>query len=422
MKPFKLYDMKRMKYFFILIVGIFVAELGFAQPYIAGGNTRHRFAQMTLGVEGRFFPGIGTQSFRLGMGEDLVPFTLNGEQQTCLVIGGTHFWGHADFYISIPVLSLGDRSMLAGAETAFRFLPWRIKDKRLSPYMGVSWVPTSYQQGDGARLHHHSFPMQAGLVYTRKQYMFEMGAAYSTSNKQSYYIDPTRSIDLESHAWRFTVGIKWMFDSTVSAEKDWQSGKTKILTDTLAKLGRLDGWTVSIGPSSAMFLRPSSHNEEIYPFMHQPRRNAIFPEFGLGYYWHRPNIQANLSFRRIRSSEEGFGLRQRATRTAWTLEGYHFFGDYHGFVPFVGPAISVEQLHLSETGETYPAMDYRTTLVRPGITFGWDIRPNRLQSFYLRTNLRWIPNLHLNTLSGRRFTFDQLEFNFIQAVFLLNRW
>jgi len=301
-------------------------------------------------------------------------------------------------------------------------LPWRIADRKLSPYVGVGWMPTSYQQGDGARLHQHTFPMQAGLVYTQKQYMFELGAAYMLTSSQQYYIDPLLPIALDTHKWRFSIGVKWMFDSTVSAEPDWQSGKTEILTDTLAKLGRLDSWTVSVGPSSAIFLRASSHNTEVYPFLHQPRRNGIFPELALGYYWHRPDLQVNLTFRRIRSKEEGFGLQQRATRTAWTFEGYHFLADYHGFVPFIGPAFSLERLHLAERGASYDDLEYQTTLFRPGLTFGWDIRPNRLQFFYLRTHLRWIPNLHLDTRPGHRFTFDQLEFNFIQAVFMLNRF
>jgi hypothetical protein len=53
---------------------------------------------------------------------------------------------------------------------------------------------------------------------------------------------------------------------------------------------------------------------------------------------------------------------------------------------------------------------------KAGITFGWDIRPDDLQGWILRTNLRWHPNLNVNMPDGKQMKFDQLEFNFIQLV------
>ncbi|MEM6262948.1 MAG: hypothetical protein AAGI38_10605 [Bacteroidota bacterium] len=56
-----------------------------------------------------------------------------------------------------------------------------------------------------------------------------------------------------------------------------------------------------------------------------------------------------------------------------------------------------------------------------GLTFGWDIRPNRLQSWILRTNLRWFPNLDLEVADGQVISFDNIEFNFIQLIVYLDR-
>ena len=56
-----------------------------------------------------------------------------------------------------------------------------------------------------------------------------------------------------------------------------------------------------------------------------------------------------------------------------------------------------------------------------GLTFGWDIRPNRIQSWILRTNLRWYPNLFLEVESNSKVSFDNLEFNFIQLIIYPNR-
>jgi len=61
--------------------------------------------------------------------------------------------------------------------------------------------------------------------------------------------------------------------------------------------------------------------------------------------------------------------------------------------------------------EVYQAQSQQWT---PGITFGWDIRPNQLQGFILRTNLRYTPTDNIGEEGG--VSFSQLEFNFIQLV------
>jgi hypothetical protein len=60
-------------------------------------------------------------------------------------------------------------------------------------------------------------------------------------------------------------------------------------------------------------------------------------------------------------------------------------------------------------------------LIRAGIVFGWDIRPNRIQSILLRTNLRWTPGLGISVANKGTMFLDQLEFNFIQVVIFPGR-
>ena len=50
------------------------------------------------------------------------------------------------------------------------------------------------------------------------------------------------------------------------------------------------------------------------------------------------------------------------------------------------------------------------------LIFGWDIRPFRNSVILLRTNLRYYPSTTLDATSSESFAFDQLEFNFIEAV------
>jgi len=87
----------------LLILQLF-SEILSAQPYVEGGNTRHRCAQLNLGASYRFLSNKNTRNYDLNK-EKLSPIELNSQNELGLIIGGTHFWGHADFYILFPVAS-----------------------------------------------------------------------------------------------------------------------------------------------------------------------------------------------------------------------------------------------------------------------------------------------------------------------------
>ena len=97
------------------------------------------------------------------------------------------------------------------------------------------------------------------------------------------------------------------------------------------------------------------------------------------------------------------------------IEAYKNLFNYLGFVPFVGFTGSIENLTTTVNGfaysETKPAV---------GVIFGWDIRVTKTGTSLLRTNLRWIPDLHM-TIDGKKMMFNQLEFNFIQWVQFIGR-
>jgi hypothetical protein len=174
---------------------------------------------------------------------------------------------------------------------------------------------------------------------------------------------------------------------------------------------------VGIGASSAFFVQDNQAFSAARPTLGKHVFAGVFPEFALGYYWHKPDVQVNVVYRGNRSTQEAEDLSHTIRRRALTLEGYHFVGDYHGFATFVGLTAGVEWLQSSENGQT----NGTETLVRPGVVCGWDIRPNRIQSWYLRTNVRWAPGLTVAT-PDYRFSADQLEINFIQLVIFPGRF
>lgn len=403
--------MRRILFCLLVITSIYTN----AQPYIEGGNTRHRFAQLNLGIDQRYFSGAKTSTTLINTNGNLEKGNLPDLHETRLIIGGTHFWGHADFFIAIPVFSSKKSGFKTSVETGLKVFPWRIKNKTLRPYLGVSWMPSSFEQGEGIRMSRSKYPITGGLVYKYKQHLFEVGGGFIPNHHFNYYISKTNQQIITTHPFWVSFSYKLMIETTLSAEKDWLSGRTKKLTDTLAVLKRLNGFTLAVGPSSAFYTKSSSYNAALAAFADNHKFADVFPEFGLGYYLHQPDLQFNLAYRTVKSELDAFDFSQKLNRRALTFEVYKFLIDYHGFVPFAGVSASYEWLQVKEN-DYNNVSDFSDQGLHPGITFGWDIRPNRIQAMYLRTNLRYFPNLNVNMPGNKKMAFDQIEFNFIQLV------
>lgn len=395
-----------------------------AQPYIKA-KTRHRFAQLNLGVDFCHFSGAGTQTYYYDKTGNLDKDVLGSKNELRFIIGGTHFWGHADFFVAFKLLQATDQPFGSSVETGGKYFPWRIEHGKLRPYIGVSWLPVSFSQNRtfapqdekrGPVQIRNQYPLTAGIVFNYKAHMIDIGAAYMYDNKSSYYIDRTTLAPVTMPAFRLSIGYKLMLETTASAERGWQSGRTKAITDTLEARKKLNGFTLAAGFSSAAVLSSSLHTRAIAPFTEDYKLSAAFPEFGLGYYLHKPDIQINIAYRTVKGYLHAYGFDQNYRRRSLALEAYKFFADYHGFAPFAGPALSYETLEVNEKDLTLPWKHNDWQGLKPGITAGWDIRPNRLQSWYLRTNIRWFPNLDVKMYSGKNVSLDQLEINFIQLV------
>lgn len=371
-----------------------------AQPYTGGRHTRHRFAQLTVGIDGRALLPAG-------------PKGTTG-YETRAIIGGTHFWGHADFYIAIPTLSSSSNTR-TGAETGMRLYPWAIKSGGLRPYAGIGIAPITYQQGAGTRLTRLRTPLYAGLTYCAGRHQLTADAGWNYNNRILYYTSTTQSTQRALQSLMLGVGYKWMLETTLSAEKNWLSGRTKKLTDTLARRRRLNGFTLAAGPSSLFYTKPSAYTGS-YPYLDNLKVTAVFADLGIGYYWHRPDVQLNVAYRGYADVLKAYGHTLSVSRRSLAVECYKFLADYHGFVPFAGAAISHEWLSVTESLPGASATHHGPKLLSPGVTFGWDIRPDRLQSFYLRTNLRYFPGLDVAMPTGQAISLSGLEVNFIQLV------
>lgn len=401
----------------VLALALLTHAAAEAQPYIEGGKTRHRFAQLNVGVDVGVNPGANSQSWSNQPG-GWESSALPNQMMSRLIIGGTHFWGHADFFVAFPVYQLQTQGYRERVESGFRFFPKPIENNKFRPYLGISHRAMTFSAGAGGTQFEHRLPLSAGVYYNRGRHLLEAGMSYTHRNSMDYAFSPTQILAAQMPALGFRIGYKWMIETTVSAEKDWQSGRTKYLTDTLGKLNRLNSFTFGIGPSVGFFLKKTNNLEA---GLAQHRSGNIFPELMAGYYWHKPDVQLSAVFRTYQASGSAYGLEQKLRRRALTLEAYKFLGDYHGFVPFVGPALSYESWSAQTSFNGTMVAEGEFEGIQPGLTFGWDIRPNRLQFFYLRTALRWFPNMNMQQNNGVSFSLDQLEVNFIQLVILPGR-
>lgn len=396
------------------------------QPYVGRDNgsdsSRYRFAQTSIGIDYLVLPSSGHPPVVQG-GESSLP----SFQEMRLRIGGTHFWGHADFYLSFPLARFTTSSsdfFSPGVETGAKYYPWRMERNALRPFIGASWNVTTYQYyaaegdtaGSGALRVDSRYPLQAGISYMNGNHVVEIGAHYDFPTEENYYTSRNSVALFRTPSWWFSFNYKYMLETTALNEYQFLNGETAKRTQELADEGKLNNISLAVGPSSSFILASSSHNSSVHPFVGQHRVSPVFPEFGVGYYYHNWDVHGNLAYRSMSSLIEAYHFSEYVERKSLTLEAYAFLWDYHGFVPFVGVGIGYEWLYLSEQEYEVQVLSHRSEKIQPCLSFGWDIRPDRLQWFILRTNLRYVPALNISLPGKGSINLEQLEFNFIQLV------
>jgi uncharacterized membrane protein len=382
-----------------------------AQSYIDGGDTRHRFAQTTLGLDMLHVPSGGVRG-----GTE-----FRGRTMGRALIGGTHFWGHADFVLAIPLAQQRHAAIREGVETSFKVQPWRIKEGRITPYIGGAWSVFRIRAGEGAEHERMRVPLLAGVTYLRGKLLLDAGVRHVPPWREDHWLAVDQRIAVLPPAWSVGVSARFMIDTTVGAERDHASGRTRALTDTLAALGRLDGLTLAFGGGTAFFLHRSDWMKENRPWLDDHRISDGYLHGSIGWYMHKPDLQVAVSYRSIKDELRAFGHAQVFSRRSLSLEAYHFFADLHGFAPFAGVSLGVEDLRVMQKNAEREE-EARSQRLRPGVVAGWDIRPNRLQAFYLRTQLRFVPGLSAPLPSGGSLAAGQLEVDFIQLVVLPGRF
>ncbi len=397
-----------------------------AQIY-ENNHSQHRFAQTYVGL------GLIHQikQGRLPSGSDISNFKSSYTPR--FAIGGLHFWGHLDFNIGISVAFPkqfdidSNRSMnfINSGDFTARYYPWAIKDKGMRPFIGygMSFLNLRYEQKQGSRnvgLVGHNF--LGGLSYRWQSWQLNLEYNYLPSPEYELYTDLNKTEKIRIPQHFFGLSVVKFFDTTLPEERRSKSGYNLKLEKEMRKTGTLNSLSVGIAPSTSFHLfKPRNPSSEFDALAKDP--STFNWDIGLGYLISDAGLHLGLSYRNYSSSDEAFELESIITRRSIAGEAFMYFFEYNGFKPFIGPSVSYETwAGASFRGEERLAPVQRDYFWQLGLLIGWDIMPSSIDTWTLRTNIRYYPNLQVDVTGNGKQRADQLEFNFIQFVFFPQRW
>ncbi len=388
-----------------------------------------KFAWTTYGAD---FLQLSGGSAEYLDNEVLTKANFNGAFIPRLSIGGIHFWGHADFYVRFPLGFLSAQSVpdefeqfnyFQSVETGARIYPLALKPNALRPYLGVNFRTLSFgfePRNSGFTVAFPSYqefivPLQAGVTYASKKYLFNAGVHYQTKRSIRYSLSETQKGSVDFDPISFEFGVMRYVDLDRSARTKegiaYNNRKHQILKENKG----LSAFYIGIGPSSFMQLTSNEFLDANFPHIADDNLSSFAADITAGYYFDKPDLNLGISFRGARAVGKAIDDEIKTRRRSYMVEAYKFLFNYLGFVPYFGLTGSMENLRTEINGEVF-----ETTKPAVGFIFGWDIRVVKTETGLLRTNLRYVPGLHMD-INGDRMMFDHLEFNFIQYVHFIGR-
>ena len=390
-------------------------------------KTQHRFAQTYFGLNTQIIPSQGSIIWN---GNSYAFPVITSPRFT---IGGLHFWGKVDFNINIPLATFSDFYLNETTEFTFnpggdlsaRYYPWRIEYGKVRPYAGVSFNEMTFsleneQAGERRDLFITS-SLLGGFSFALNDWQINAELMWLPNNERTFYADRSTPFKLELPQYYFSVGIVKYFDGTLREEADTKSGRLQQLETKFRKEGKLNSFSIGVAPSGSYFLKAPDFYDPMRESLPRHKGNFVW-DFGLGYLFHDAGIHVGFSFRDYTARVESYDFEHLIRRRSIAFEPIKFLWDYNGFVPFIGPSISFERWATGEfEGNTQLEDTRRKQMISPGIIFGWDILASPLETWVLRTNLRWYPFQEIPGTDGNMSRVDQFEFNFIQLVIYPNR-
>lgn len=402
---------------------LFVILSGFCKVQAQQTKTQHNFAQTYFGISAQFSPASGYTHI-LQPDDKTSKINLPAGIEPRLEIGGLHFWRKADFYISIPIKNFllntnenVNQHFSTGIATGARYFPLQIRKNKLRPFAGINWSTPWYwqQQKDSASgpvIRRNTFMLEAGFTYATKKYrLWDFSIQYMPQNNFNYAISREQFANVKLPAISFKLGYKFLFDFT-------QGNNMEVLNrfyDHLKSEKKLSGFTIAAGPSVAFSTQKSSYLPTQKPFVQNPMPSGFYADLGIGYYFHKPDLELRLSYKSVNQHQEAYNFYHELKTKSVSLEAFKFLFDYKGFVPFAGAAVSYNQITYSENDNGIAQNNLNQNMFAPVLVLGWDIRPTQSEILVLRTNIRYTFPKSL-TIGNLSIPLNHLEINFIQLV------
>ena len=395
----------------------------------AQAEYRFSFAQSYVGLSLSFAPSPGKINLT-PTADTSDEFDLPTMLAPRIVLGGLHFWAHADLYVAFSPVWFRtseprgiDTRFNLGVETGAKIYPWALSPGTIRPFAGIAWSVNNYRQDDGPRITIHQMPVMIGAAWRTSRGIFEVGASLHVLGDRDYPLgrdadEQARFVPEVLDVW---LGYRYEFDTTASFIEESRSGRLAKRYQAFESENRLSAWEIALGPSAAF---PLSDNEFIGQgaFLSGLRRPVFLPDLAVGYYIHSIDAALRANYRFFYSSDEGYGRTHTYVRHSMSFDALKFIFDYHGFLPFLGAGVSLERLDYDVRDDVVD--EHRSVgayKAAASVVLGWDIRPSETGAWLLRTNLRFTPALDLQR-GGEQIAFDHFEFNFIQLVLYPERF
>ncbi|MEX0967188.1 MAG: hypothetical protein WD077_08110 [Bacteroidia bacterium] len=394
--------------------------------YSKAQNDQYSFAQTYFGAGAQYLPGSGSTTIRDGSATETV--RLPGKLTPYLDMGGMHFWGRADFYVSffLPGVELPGKTaatnLSTGIMTGARYYPIKIRQNSFRPFAGINWSSISYQQQnknpteEGPLLNRQILGVEGGISYiTGKYRIIEASLLWLPRDSWDYPTGRNEFVRLNFPPVGMALKYKYLLDFTRHAGSETSRAIQQQLKAKYESRNALSAFSFGIGVSSSFPISRSPFLQTERPYLMAPLPITVFPDIAVGYYFRKPDLALRLAFRPMRFYQEAYGLRHELKRKALSLEAFKFLWDYKGFVPFAGAGANFETIQLKEKDFGNTVTHIREEKISYSIVAGWDIRPTDVEWFILRTNVRYTPALSIKSL-GKSYFLDHLELNFIQLV------
>ncbi len=409
------------------------------------------FATMTLGVELSTLLPFQSQWAIPTAGGGFASARSSPLSEGALHIGGLHFFGHLELAVDIPLVALQQpltttpgaaRSVMAayGVTVGAKYYPWALAAGTVRPFLSTGVMQRALRVTDGPDPSANPtgdtrwvLPVGLGVAWRTPWHLlvdasveYRLGDVAPLASGvvpqvlgQPVPAYATRDVDLSG--LRFILGIKADFDGTFGIVKP---GFRERVANELAQMwrrGTLSTFYLAAGPSTRVFDNPSAYFSSDRPYLRGVYGETIFPSLGLGYYNFAADLDVRLGYREFGGSASAFGASLSTYQRGGFLEALKIFDlHFYGFAPFVGLGAGYEWVKITDN-----AAGAQTTATGGvpvvSVPFGWDIRINPSDCWFLRTNLRWVPVASFSPPRGHAFDYGGLELDFIQIVFFPDR-